>query len=104
MTAFQRILINTERWNETVVTPSLTKPHELICTPNSKKIRQKIQREKYNKFNHDYCTTRPYLTRDFILLHVNFLPKSALVSFELSYMPADDANVSCFLYLIIKQL
>ena len=34
MTAFQRILINTERWNETVVTPSLAKPHELICTPN----------------------------------------------------------------------
>ena len=33
MTAFQRILINTERWNETVVTPSLAKPHELICTP-----------------------------------------------------------------------
>ena len=35
MTAFQRILINTERWNETVVTPSLAKPHELICTPNT---------------------------------------------------------------------
>ena len=35
MTAFQRILINTEqRWNETVVTPSLAKPRELICTPN----------------------------------------------------------------------
>ena len=34
MTAFQRILINTERWNGTVVTPSLAKPHELICTPN----------------------------------------------------------------------
>ena len=34
MTAFQRILINTERRNETVVTPSLAKPHELICTPN----------------------------------------------------------------------
>ena len=34
MTALQRILINTERWNETVVTPSLAKPHELICTPN----------------------------------------------------------------------
>ena len=34
MTAFQRILINTERCNETVVTPSLAKPHELICTPN----------------------------------------------------------------------
>ena len=34
MTAFQRILINTEPWSETVVTPSLTKPHELICTPN----------------------------------------------------------------------
>ena len=33
MTAFQRILINTERWNETVVTSSLAKPHELICTP-----------------------------------------------------------------------
>jgi len=37
MTAFQRILRNTERWNETVVTPSLAKPHELICTPNIKK-------------------------------------------------------------------
>ena len=36
MTAFQPILINTERWNETVVTPSLVKPHELICTPNNK--------------------------------------------------------------------
>ena len=35
MTAFQRILINTERWNDTVVTPSLAKPLELICTPNS---------------------------------------------------------------------
>ena len=35
MTAFQRILINTERWNETVVTPSLAKPHELICIPNN---------------------------------------------------------------------
>ena len=35
MTAFQHILINTERWNETVVTPSLAKPHELICTPNT---------------------------------------------------------------------
>ena len=34
MTAFQRILINTERWNETVATPSLAKPHELICIPN----------------------------------------------------------------------
>ena len=34
MTAFQRILINTERWNDTVVTPSLAKPHELICTSN----------------------------------------------------------------------
>ena len=34
MTAFQRILINTERWNETVVTPSLAKPQELIFTPN----------------------------------------------------------------------
>ena len=33
MTAFQRILINTERWNETVVTPSLAKPHELIFVP-----------------------------------------------------------------------
>ena len=35
MTVFQRILINTERWNETVVTPSLVKPHELISTPNN---------------------------------------------------------------------
>ena len=35
MTAFQRILINTELWNETVVTPSLAKPHELNNTPNN---------------------------------------------------------------------
>ena len=34
MTDFQRILINTERWNETEVTPFNAKPHELICTPN----------------------------------------------------------------------
>ena len=42
MTAFQRILINTERWNETVVTPSLAKPHELICTPNNISILKHI--------------------------------------------------------------
>ena len=36
MTGFQRIFINTERWNEAVVTPSLAKPHEFICTPNTK--------------------------------------------------------------------
>ena len=44
MTAIQRILRNTERWNETVVTPSLSKPHELICTPNRLENRDVIAR------------------------------------------------------------
>ena len=48
MTAFQRILINTERWNETVVTPSLAKPHELIYTP----ITNRYLRFKFNCDNH----------------------------------------------------
>ena len=33
MTAFQRILKNTERWNDTVVTPSLAKPLQILFVP-----------------------------------------------------------------------
>ena len=46
MTAFQRILINTERWNETVVTPSLAKPYKLICTPNTTTRKEKKSRKR----------------------------------------------------------
>ena len=48
MTAFQRILTNTEWWNETVVTPSLAKPHQLICTPNTLDVKM---RNKWNWTN-----------------------------------------------------
>ena len=49
MTAFQRTLTNTERWNETVVTPPLAKPHELICTPNIIKVNHNTTRvEMFN--------------------------------------------------------
>ena len=48
MTAFQRILINTKRWNEAVVTPSLAKPPELICTPNKYKCSKTIHNTKVN--------------------------------------------------------
>ena len=57
MTAFQRILINTERWNETVVTPSLAKPHELIYTPNIIKLMISIYKnfDTENLYQRESC-------------------------------------------------
>ena len=46
MTAFQRIVIHTGRWNETVITPSFAKPHELICAPNTSVLMNHILSSK----------------------------------------------------------